>query len=55
MVPTTFGIYQAGVLHLSHAYILLIMGLFEVVIQKMALKYGASNCNFIRVRLGRLC
>ena len=48
------GIYQAEVRHLSHAYILLIMVLFEVVIPKMTFKFGANNFNFIRVRLGQV-
>ena len=38
-----FGKYQAEVRHLSHAYILLLMGLFEVLIANMMLICGANN------------
>ena len=38
-----FGIDQAEVRHLSHALILLIMGLFEVLIANMMLICGAKN------------
>ena len=48
------GIYQAEVCHPAHAYILLIIELFEVVIPKIAFKFGANNFNFIRVRLGQV-
>ena len=48
------GIYQAEVRHLSHVLIWLIMRLFEVLIPKMAFKFGANNFNFIRVRLGQV-
>ena len=44
-----FGIYQAEVCHLSHAYILLIMRLLEVMIPNITFKFGANNFNFIRV------
>ena len=37
------GKYQAEVRHPSHAYILLIMGLFEVLIANMMLICGANN------------
>ena len=37
------GKYQAEVRHLSHASILLIMGLFEVLIANMMLICGANN------------
>ena len=47
---TFVGIYQAEVRHLSHALILLIIRLFEVLIPKMAFKFGANNFTFIRVR-----
>ena len=30
------------------------MGLFEVVIPKIAFKFGAINFNFLRVRLGEV-
>ena len=40
------GIYQAEVCNLSHAYILLLMRLFEVVIPKMTFKFGANNFEF---------
>ena len=50
----TGGIYQAEVRHLSHAYILLIMGLLEVVIPNITFKFGANNLSFIRVRLGQV-
>ena len=46
--------YQAEVRHLSHALILLITRLFEVLIPKVAFKFGANNFNFIRVRLGQV-
>ena len=49
-----FGIYQAEVRHLSHAEILLIMRLLEVVIPNITFKFGANNFNFIRVRLGQV-
>ena len=50
----TIGIYQAEVRHLSHAYILLIMRLLEVVIPNISFKFGANNFNFIRVRSGQV-
>ena len=37
------GKYQAEVRHLSHAYVLLIMGLFEVLIANMIFICGANN------------
>ena len=39
----TLGKYQAEVRHLSHAYILLIMGLYEVLIANMMIICGANN------------
>ena len=36
--------------HLSHASTLLIMGLTEVIISKMAYKFGTNNFIFVRVR-----
>ena len=48
------GIYQAEVRHLSHASILLIMRLLEVMIPNITFKFGANNFNFIRVRLGQV-
>ena len=52
MAKNKVGIYQAEVCHLPHAYILLIMKLFEVVIPKITIILGANNFNFIRVRSG---
>ena len=46
------GIYRAEVRHLSHACILLIMRLLEVVIPNITFKFGANNLNFIRVKSG---
>ena len=37
------GKYQSEVRHLSHAYISLIMGLFEVLIANMMLICGTNN------------
>ena len=41
--PNAKGKYQAEVSHLSHAYILLILGLFEMLIANMMLICGANN------------
>ena len=46
------GIYQSEVHLLPHAYIWLILVLFEVVIPKMTFKFGEKN--IIRVKLGQV-
>ena len=43
VLSSLFGKYQAEVCHLSRAYILLIMGLFEVLIVNMMFICGANN------------
>ena len=43
-----FGKYQAQVRHLFQAYILLIMGLFEVLLTNMMLICGANNNSSIK-------